>query len=256
MQHPGLLTVCRPSEKSDRVKARELFDEIHEFCVANADEEVVRKYARYFRDEYDGFGVSHEMVEEKVAELLGRDGVTMKLVLRTAPLLLKTGKFEETSFAMHLLMGFSEQFTRDTFDELGKWFEIGITNWAHTDAFCALPIRNLLTREIITYKALAPWRNARNTYQRRAVPVAMVPLLKTADDYKPFFTFIEPLMMDPERKVQQGLGWFLREAWKRKKRETESFLLKWKDDAGRVIFQYATEKMTPAQKKRFRRKKK
>jgi len=33
-------------------------------------------------------------------------------------------------------------------------------------------------------------------------------------------------------------------------------LLKWKNDAARVIFQYATEKMTPEQKKRFRKDKK
>ena len=236
------------------MKPQELFDEIHKFCVANGDETIVRKYGRYFRDEYDAYGVSHELVEEKVAELLER-GVTMKLVQRTAPLLLRTGKFEETSFAIHLLMGFSDEFTHATFDELGKWFEIGITNWAHTDGICAQFMRTFFTRGIISYKDLGQWRTARNTYQRRAVPVALVELVKTMDDYKPFFEFIEPLMMDPEKKVQQGLGWFLREAWKRKKKETEAFLLKWKDDAGRVIFQYATEKMTPAQKKRFRRKK-
>ena len=236
------------------MKPKELFDEIHEFCIANSDRAVVMKYERYFRDEYDAFGVAGKLIEEKVAELLER-GVTMKLVQRTAPLLLKTGKFEETSFAIHLLMGFQDQFSRATFDELGKWFEIGITNWAHTDGICAQFMRAFFARGIISYKDLGQWRTARNTYKRRAVPVALLELVKTTDDYKPLFEFIEPLMMDPEKKVQQGLGWFLREAWKRKKKETETFLRKWKDDAGRVIFQYATEKMTPEQKKRFRRKK-
>jgi hypothetical protein len=53
--------------------------------------------------------------------------------------------------------------------------------------------------------------------------------------------------------VHQGLGWFLREAWKLKRKETEAFLLKWKDNAARLIFQYATEKMTATEKKRFKR---
>jgi 3-methyladenine DNA glycosylase AlkD len=235
---------------------RELVEEIRSYCLANADEAVVRKYQRYFRDEYDAYGLSGELLEKKVAEFLENDGVTMKLVLKAAPRLIEKGKFEETSFAIHLLMGFSDQFTRATFDELGKWFGIGITNWAHTDAICALFMRELFKRGIIGYKALAPWRKASNPYQRRAVPVSLIELLKITKDYKPFFTFIDPLMMDQERKVQQGLGWFLREAWKRKKKETEAFLLKWKDAAGRVIFQYATEKMTPEHKKRFRRAKK
>jgi hypothetical protein len=52
--------------------------------------------------------------------------------------------------------------------------------------------------------------------------------------------------------VHQGPGWFLREAWKVQPRPVERFLRCWKDTAARLIFQYATEKMTPAQKQRFR----
>ena len=236
------------------MRPRELFDEIHEFCIENADRAVIKKYERFFRDEYDAFGVDGKLLEDKARELL-EQGVTMKLILDTAPLLLKTGKFEETSMAIHLLMGFRDEFSRATFDELGIWFDIGITNWAHTDAICAQFMREFFARGIITYKDLSPWRKAENTYKRRAVPVALVELVKTTEDYESLFEFIDPLMMDPEKKVQQGLGWFLREAWKRKPKVTEAFLLKWKEDAGRVIFQYATEKMTPEQRKRFRRTK-
>jgi len=56
--------------------------------------------------------------------------------------------------------------------------------------------------------------------------------------------------------VQKGLGWFLREAWKIYPEETEGFLLKWKDTCGRIIIQYATEKMDKENRDRFRRTKK
>ena len=98
-------------------------------------------------------------------------------------------------------------------------------------------------------------KEAKNKYQRRAVPVSMINLLKSTSEYSTLFTFIEPLMLDSERMVHQGLGWFLREAWKLKRKETETFLLKWKNDAARRIFQYATEKMTAEEKKRFKRNK-
>jgi 3-methyladenine DNA glycosylase AlkD len=62
-------------------------------------------------------------------------------------------------------------------------------------------------------------------------------------------------MMDPEREVHQGLGWFLREAWKKQPQVTETFLFKWKNSAARLIFQYATEKMTAEEKQRFRKEK-
>jgi 3-methyladenine DNA glycosylase AlkD len=83
----------------------------------------------------------------------------------------------------------------------------------------------------------------------------MLALLKSEFDPARLLDFIRPMMMDDERVVHQGLGWFLREIWKKRPAETEQFLLEWKDTAARLIFQYATEKMAPEQKARFRREK-
>jgi 3-methyladenine DNA glycosylase AlkD len=80
----------------------------------------------------------------------------------------------------------------------------------------------------------------------------MLGLLKAAPAIAPLLEFLRPMMMDPERVVDQGLGWFLREAWKREPKPVEAFLKEWKDRSPRLIFQYATEKMTPAGRARFR----
>jgi 3-methyladenine DNA glycosylase AlkD len=237
------------------MKWKELCDDIRSYCRANADEVVVKKSSRYFKEGYDAYGLSREKYDAKVDSLLSDNHITMRLVLSASPHLIKSGKFEETSFAIRLLSRFSEDFTAETLEEIGKWFKIGIANWGHTDAICGLLIPPFFERKIVTLEALSGWRTAENKYQRRAVPVAMLALLKSTDDYAPLFAFIEPLMLDNERVVHQGLGWFLREAWKLKRKETEAFLLKWKNDAARLIFQYATEKMTPEQKKRFKKAK-
>jgi 3-methyladenine DNA glycosylase AlkD len=238
------------------MKSTELCEEIRNYCRANADEAVVKKYSRYFKEGYDAYGLSREKYEEEVNSLLKDKRVNMKLVLNASRDLVKSGKYEETSFAVRLLNELSEQFTAATFMEVEKWFEIGIINWGHTDVICGMLISKFFEKNIITLESLSGWRTAKNKYQRRAVPVAMIELLKSTDDYDHLFSFVEPLMLDSERMVHQGLGWFLRETWKIKKKQTETFLLKWKNDAARVIFQYATEKMTPEQKKRFRKEKK
>ena len=69
------------------------------------------------------------------------------------------------------------------------------------------------------------------------------------------FAFIDTLMMDTEREVHQGLDWFLRKCWKRNRRITEDFLMKWKNDCARLIIQYATEKMTKEERLGFRKDK-
>jgi len=154
------------------MKPEELFREIDDFCQANTDQAIVKKYSRYFKDGYNGFGVSTEAFELKLKSILQDPGVDLNLLLKTAPLLIKTKRFEETSFAIHILKSFSKQFTRDTFKEVSKWFEIGIINWAHTDFICGDIMLIFFKMEIISLQDLDKWRIAKSKFQRRAVPVS------------------------------------------------------------------------------------
>jgi len=99
------------------------------------------------------------------------------------------------------------------------------------------------------------WLDSPFKFQRRCVPVTLIKHIKKTRQVMPSITFVEKLMSDLEREVHQGIGWFLREAWKISPIETESFLEKWKDTAPRLIFQYACEKMTAENKQRFKRAK-
>jgi len=223
------------------------------YCKANADETIVKKYSRYFKEDYDAYGVTFPLMQEKLQSVMMEFSPDLITILETSRLLLKGTKYEETSFALMMVKALKKQYTPATFEEIGYWFSLGIRNWAHTDALCSEILSVFLLKNIISYKDMASWRTSSNKFQRRAVPVALIKLMKVSDDHLEFFQFIEPLMMDPAREVHQGLGWFLREAWKKQPLPVEEFLLKWKDTAPRLIFQYATEKMTPAEKERFRR---
>jgi 3-methyladenine DNA glycosylase AlkD len=105
-----------------------------------------------------------------------------------------------------------------------------------------------LKKEIIVMEDFRDWLTSGHKFKRRSVPVTLIKSLKTHSDFPALFSFLESLMEDPEREVHQGMGWFLREAWKKDTPVTEKFLLKWKNTAPRLIIQYATEKMTAEQK--------
>jgi 3-methyladenine DNA glycosylase AlkD len=230
--------------------------EIIAFCKANANEALVQKYSRYFKEGgYDAYGVSYPILQEKVKEILVRPGINLDFVLETSRLLIPGVKYEEPSFALMMVKALKKQYTPATFTEIGHWFDIGIRNWAHTDALCSEILSVFLLNNIIDYKEIGNWKIGVNKYKRRAVPVSLIKLIKETGNVMEYVSFIEPLMMDPEREVQQGVGWFLREAWKIDPLPVEGFLLKYKETAPRLIFQYATEKMTPEQKERFRRTK-
>ena len=243
------------SRKSFIMKATVIFKELREFCIANADEAIVKKYARYFKDNYDAYGVASPLLSAKIKEVAGRDGMNLELVYELAPLLMKSGKYEETSMALHLLDSLHKQFTKETFSVIASWFSLGIYNWAHADMLGMWILPDLVKQKVVETEDFRPWLYSGFKFQRRCVPVTLIKSLKAIEDFNVLFDFIDPLMSDPEREVHQGTGWLLREAWKKNPDVTEKFLMKYKKSAPRLIIQYATEKMSKEDRLKYRREK-
>jgi len=231
--------------------------EIRAFCAAQADAKQVERYQRYFTEGYDPYGVPDKVMQpqrEKWFEQYQELGLAG--MLKLGDLLFASGKYEEGFAAIFFAGKFKPEFKPATFQHFGRWLDSGVRNWAHSDVLCGRLLSWCLVNNVVELPALDKWRKAESKWKRRAVPVSMIPLLKKEKDFRPLLDFIDPLMPDPERVVHQGLGWFLREAWKLQPKPVEKFLLRWKDSAARLIFQYATEKMTAGQKAKFRAGKK
>ena len=235
----------------------QLLAEIRKFCKENGDEKIVKKYARYFVEGYDPYGVDPKiMVPQREAWLNKyKDELRFEGFLKLGDLLVKSGKYEEAFTAFFFVKSFADHFSPKTLDGFGKWLKSDIKNWAHCDSLCGDILPQFILKNIVALDAFSGWRKSESKWQRRAVPVTMIKLLKTKMPIKSLLDFIEPLMLDEEKVVHQGLGWFLREAWKLYPKTVEAFLLKWKDKCARLIVQYATEKMSAKEKLRFRRSK-
>jgi 3-methyladenine DNA glycosylase AlkD len=232
-----------------------LVDEIRTFCAANANEANVIKYSRYFKGDFNAYGLANGQMEAKVKELLKDRTIDIPLILQAAPELVKSEKYEETGFAVMLLNGCKKQYTGDVFKAIESWFAYGIRNWAHSDILGMWILPDLVKQNVVAIEDFRPWLASEYKFQRRCVPVTLIKSLKTMEDIYSLFSFIEPLMTDPEREVHQGTGWFLRETWKMNREATEDFLFKHKNTAPRLIIQYATEKMSKEERLKYRREK-
>jgi 3-methyladenine DNA glycosylase AlkD len=235
-------------------QAEDIYLEIHNYCVSNANDELVKKYSRYFKGGYDAWGLPQELFNSKNKELTERGVLNYDLIFQIAPLLMKTGKYEETSFAITMLMSLSKGFDKSVFKRLESWFTIGIHNWAHADYLGMTVLPMFIKNASVNVDDFIPWISSEFKFQRRCVPVTFIKSIKDMPINK-LLDIIEPLMHDSEREVHQGVGWFLREAWKIHPEEIERFLLKYKNSAPRLIFQYACEKMKPEQKAKFKKEK-
>jgi 3-methyladenine DNA glycosylase AlkD len=238
------------------VSAKALVAEIREYCASRANPAGLEKWRRYFKEGFDGWGLLEKddplWAEQRPAWAARYRKLGLRGFMTAGNALFASGKYEEGALAVQFVKDYRGEIDGAALARFSGWFEAGIANWAHTDVVCGELLSPALVAGV-SLDTIAPWRASPLKYQRRAVPVAMLGLLKHGSKIKPLLDFLRPLMLDSERVVQQGLGWFLREAWKKDPKPVESFLTEWKDRSPRLIFQYATEKMTAAQKDRFRR---
>jgi 3-methyladenine DNA glycosylase AlkD len=248
-------------------KSHQLVRDIQQYCAAHADAKAARRYERYFKEGYDAWGLldkGNPFFTERRDEWLARYAdIGVAGFVEAGEKLFASGKYEEGALAIRFLVSRLPEMDAAAALSLARWFEAGVRNWAHTDVLCGELLAPMLRDGRLPVEALAPWRASPLRFQRRAVPVSMLgllPPLAKGDVLSPagrrkvkgLLVFLRPMMLDGERVVHQGLGWFLREAWKKDPADVEAFLLPFKDTAARLIFQYATEKMTAAGKERFR----
>jgi len=237
------------------MKPPELVLHIQKFAQDHENPAMVEKYSRYFKEGYDAFGLNSEQVNLIIDEIVSMPGITQEVILETSLLLVKSPKYEMTVIAIRLLLTFKKSWTAHTFKVVERWFGLGITNWAQTDYICGELMNLFFRMKIIDMQSIGSWRTSTNKFQRRAAVVSLIKPMKLSVDFSPYFEFIAPMMHDTAREVHQGLGWFLRETWKKQPQPVEEFLLRYKDTSPRLIFQYATEKMTKEGKERFRKEK-
>ena len=239
-------------------KIQEKFNFIRNFCEKNANLEIANKYARYFKEGYNAYGLGQKKFESQRDEWLKNwdKELTFDDYLLLGDKLISTGKYEEASFAIGFIYPQQEKLTIESFERFGYWLENGIINWGHTDVLSGKVLSVFITDKIIEIESFREWTKSFSKWRRRSVPVTLIDALKIDYPLERILPIIEPLMLDTDTFVQKGLGCFLREAWKRYQEKTEHFLLKWKDTCGRTIIQYATEKMDKENKLRFRKTKK
>lgn len=235
----------------------QLVNEIRAYCESHADPGNAQKWARYFKEGYDSWGLLNKddplwtTQDKEWMERYRKLGLAG--FLRVGEALLKSGKYEEGALAIRFVKPFVDKIDAKTLKGLAKWFEGGIRNWAHTDVLCGEVIAPAVVRGQIGLQDLEAWRASKWKYQRRAAAVALLNYVKEGGEV---LEFVRPLMADEERVVQQGVGWLLREVWKKQPKKVEKFLLDHRESAPRTIMQYATEKMSAEQKARFKRSKK
>lgn len=237
---------------------KKLKSEVTEFMLDNGgDTAIIEKYSRYFKEGYDPYGVPSEKTLQFHKDFIKKyeAKLTLDEFLSLARMLMESTKWEEKTTAMAIARRFLKHLNGRHLDEIALWLSHEHNNWAICDSFSSEVLSPLLKLENIKINDLERWRGSQHRWVRRVAIVSLINSMKAEKNVSRYLDFVEPMMGETERVVQQGIGWFLREAWKIDALTTEKLLLTYKNTGARLIYQYACEKMDKAGKGRFRREK-
>ncbi len=162
----------------------ELYQQIHNFCVQNSNENVALNSQRYFKETYDGYGLTTAQINAEVNEILKNKSLTLDTVLLTLSEKLIFGRYEEISFGLLLMNGLKKQFTKDTFNGISELFSHGIYNWAHADTLGMFMLPDFLLKDIVELSDFDTRLTSGFKFQRRCVPVTFIKSLKRNARFK------------------------------------------------------------------------
>lgn len=234
-------------------KFKNIYTKVEKFCFDREDPALAIRNMRNFSEGYDAFGIEDEEMKVLRDRILKEHKLTPHEIADFGLILLQTGKYEFGTLAIMLIKKHRPRMDAYVRERIKEWLDTAVENWVHADLLGSKILPVFFELELCDLESFVSWRDSRNKYTRRAVLISLMNQRK-ALDAEAMLRFIEPLLQDQEKVVQQALGWFLADLWHRSSELVELFLTEHKAQIDRYVMKQATSGMPLSKAKTFRPK--
>lgn len=210
---------------------------------ARASVDVKKHFDAYFLGAVPFIGVKRAGVDavfKEVAPALAGDAIDEGFAL------LRCEEMELKTVGVELLYRARKRLPDDVVDALAQLFDDGyVKEWATCDGLSGRVLRHLVVRDVALKKRVVAWSKAKNDWRQRASAVAFVNEAKHGAYDDDVIEVCSRIVKNPDRFVQLGCGWALRELSLVDRKRVLAFI----DDNAQYLsregLRYALEK-TPA----------
>jgi 3-methyladenine DNA glycosylase AlkD len=213
---------------------------------AISDAEVKANYQRYFKGTLPFIGVRGPAVDAVFREHLpSLAKASTDEVVAEAFAMLRSRFAEEKQIGILLLSRQTRRLDDDFVPSLEPVFEETVHEWATCDGLSGRVLRGLLVRSTVARSRIVSWSLAANQWRQRASAVAFVNEARHGNYNDQILTVCRRIVRNPERFVQLGAGWVLRELFLADRQATLDFIRAHYAWVSREGLRYAIEKMPP-----------
>jgi 3-methyladenine DNA glycosylase AlkD len=231
----------RPKDVERRVRAR---------LARVASPEVKRQFETYFKGALPFVGVRRPLVAAAERELRPSfAALTAECRLACGMHLLRCDEMELRQVGIGVVQREVKRLPDGFIDDVAELFDEVVRDWATCDTICGKILRPLIVRSNANAKRVASWAASKNLWRRRAAAVAFVNEAKRGKHDDIILAVCRRLETDPERFVQLGCGWVVRELFLASPSKAVAFLEANMNAISSEGLRYAVEKMpTPKQR--------
>ena len=122
-------------------------------------------------------------------------------------------------------------------------FDRTVHDWGACDHIAGRVLRPLVSTSPPWRKRIVSWRNAKSPWRQRVAAVAFVNEARHGRHNREILTICRALVQNPDRFVQLGMGWVLRELFLADREVVRGFLRQHYPSINREALRYAIEKM-------------
>lgn len=211
---------------------------------AIADPDVKAGAERYFRGAVPFHGVKAPQVRAVFRDVFAEFVDTpVEGLIADAFALLRRPFQEEKQLAVHLLERVRRRWPPDLLDRLEPVFEAGVHDWATCDGVSGRVLKVLLEGDPRSATRIAAWSRSPNPWRQRASAVAFVKVARHGAHTATILRVCGRLATSPDRFVQLGMGWVLRELSLADRKAVLAFLRRHYGTIRREALRYAIEKL-------------
>lgn len=219
---------------------------------AQATPAVEAGYERYFKGALTFHGVRGPAVKALSKELLpALDGASADDILCEAFALVAAPFAEEKQIGIAILYKHRKKLPRGFVARLEPVFDESVADWATCDGICGRVLRYQLKGDAAALKRIVGWSRSINPWRQRAAAVSFVNEARHGAYNEEILVVCENAVSNPDRFVQLGVGWVLRELYLANADIVLAFLGRHHRELSREGLRYAIEKMPKSLQQRL-----
>ncbi|UCC27289.1 MAG: DNA alkylation repair protein [Candidatus Bathyarchaeota archaeon] len=218
---------------------------------SNAEEKEKRiRWEKQYQEKPKIYGIPAPIVRKISSRFFQKiKRKTKQEIIELGNDLLESGYSEEKVIAFDWAFRLRKLHEKSDFLLYEMWLTKHVHSWGTCDDLCTHALGALILQFPDCIHKMRKWTRSKNRWARRASAVSLIYSIRRKKHLRSIFETADALLSDPDKMVQKGYGWMLKEASNKYPEAVFDYVMKNKKEMPRTALRYAIEKLPP----KFRR---